>query len=90
MSRARTESLVWALASPASTHIRRLDHQAVVYDERSGDTHLLEAHAADLLARLSEAGPQAEDDLAERFEPGQLDILLRQLQDLGLVKSTPR
>lgn len=90
MPPARTDTQVWALASPPRIHLRRFEDQAVVYDERSGDTHLLQTDAAALLIRLRETGPQPAAALMDELAPEHLEALLQELHGLGLVRSVPR
>lgn len=85
----------WQLHPAQTLRLRSWEDEAIVYNDLSGDTHLLSADAADVLTRLrarpvDEAGLAADcaaawglpDDDALR---AQLHELLTALQGLALV-----
>jgi PqqD family protein of HPr-rel-A system len=75
---------------------RRWDQQSVVFDTRSGDIHLLDPVAADVL-RCLKAAATSFDELSQRFR-GSLGLdserelseylakLVRELDELGLIE----
>jgi PqqD family protein of HPr-rel-A system len=89
----------WTLR--AGQHLRMLadDEESVVYNDLSGDTHLLSGIAASLLERLRQ-GPADADSLAD-FLAGEWDLdpdiapaalvqqLLSELAVLSLIEQTP-
>jgi PqqD family protein of HPr-rel-A system len=83
----------WGIAPGQLLRHRGWDEVVVVYNDLSGDTHLLSAAAWTLLSALQD-GPDAQSDsaaLAERLELDpddlpQLDAMLASLSQLGLVE----
>lgn len=47
-----TRTTIWRLSSPHTVSLRRYGGERVLYDQRSGDTHLLDEIAALVLDRL--------------------------------------
>lgn len=89
----------WQLHPAQSLRLRTWDDEAIVYNDRSGDTHLLSASAADVLTRLS-AQSLDEATLAAQCAAAwnvpddhelrvQLHELMLTLQGLSLVEQTP-
>ena len=83
------DALVW----------EHLGEESVLFDRRSGQTHLLTLIAAECLALLQEHAMNL-DQLCEKLEVRsqpefeietreQIDQLLRTLNDLGLIVSVP-
>ncbi len=64
----------FTLIAPERLHTRRWGDQAVVYDDRTGDTHLLGALAVDVLRQL-ERSPLDRDALLERLEDADADTV---------------
>jgi PqqD family protein of HPr-rel-A system len=64
------------------------EDEGVVFNCASGDLHLLNQTALEVLEHLSDA-PATLDDLAARFpiEASALEALLESLDELGLVRS---
>jgi PqqD family protein of HPr-rel-A system len=72
---------------------REWDGETVLYNDLSGDTHLLNDAALALLLALQQA-PQSRQQLAELLgEPGPdldaVDALLGELEALSLIEYTP-
>ncbi len=74
---------------------RPLDDELAIFDESSGDTHVLAGINAFLLVRLLQSPtPLSTDELAdaaghedwEAADPGELTELLQRLADAGLVR----
>jgi PqqD family protein of HPr-rel-A system len=76
---------MWRLMAGQRLQYRGWDEEFVLYNDLSGDTHLLGAVAIELLAAL-QRGPATEAALAAAldaaFEAGEPDALARQLPDL--------
>jgi len=91
--------MVWRVAPSAEFRWRHWDDESVLYDPRSGQTHLLTALAADVLLALEEAAGDAPELAAMVARQRQLDpapeltgdiaALLQQLDDLGLIERVP-
>jgi PqqD family protein of HPr-rel-A system len=87
-------SAAWRLARPEALLVRGWDGDLAVYDDFSGDTHLLEGGAAALFEVLSES-PAKHEDLIRCFleETGEsLEVVetlvadaLNRLHTLGLI-----
>lgn len=87
---------VWQALAGQLLHARAWDDEAVVYNDLTGDTHLLGAPALHLLAtigaaRASDAELAAALQAGFDFEPGQdllaeRDALLAQLAHLHLIE----
>lgn len=84
----------WIVVAPARLRLRRWDDEVVVYDDRSGDTHLLDDAGGRVLERLV-AGSASEEELealcpeesgAARTRPAVLYDVLSRLQRLDLTK----
>lgn len=89
----------WRLHPAQRLRLRCWDDEAIVYNDCSGDTHLLSASAADVLTCLH-AHPADEASLAAQCAAAwsvaddadlqaQLHDLLLTLQGLSLVEQTP-
>lgn len=89
----------WRLHPAQSLRLRCWEDEAIVYNDCSGDTHLLSASAADVLLRLRAAAADetmlaaqcaaawgVADDIELRE---QLHQLLTALQQLSLVEPAP-
>lgn len=79
----------WHVATPARLHLRHWADEAewLVFNEASGDLHLLNAEAAAVLNRLA-GGPASIDDLcgaSDDLDPTAVRRLMDQLDGLGLV-----
>ncbi|OOG21789.1 hypothetical protein B1C78_16035 [Thioalkalivibrio denitrificans] len=80
------------------SHVRRWDDELIVYDQRCGETHLLQGVVAMLFEWLRE-GPCTADALAERLSAEQVDgvgdtytfvrQVLNELQRLQLLEVSP-
>ena len=87
---------IWRLAPGQRLQYRCWDGECVLYNDLSGDTHLLDEFAFALLEQL-EAGPQAAAQLAAAFEldadaPGEGAMLQTVLDDLAalfLIEAVP-
>ncbi len=92
---------LWSTVSPARLIFASWDddHLAVAYDKVSGDTHLIESSAIDIL-RLIEKSPASPEaivqELAELFSADDQEKILEfiaatllQLRDIGLVTDSP-
>jgi len=90
---------IWKLAGARDLQWRWWDDQLVVYQPASGDTHLLNLVAGEVLVSLREA-PARVAELADRMAlrlalpPGEraklldeIETLLSQLDELGLVEA---
>ncbi|MHA1113767.1 MAG: HPr-rel-A system PqqD family peptide chaperone [Alphaproteobacteria bacterium] len=99
MRRDPPDSRVWRV--PAADRLRWLDggEEAVVFHSGSGETHLLDGDAAEIL-RGVEAHPASPADLTARFAPsasdaeragvqGRIEQCLREFHRLGLIESVP-
>lgn len=82
------------VVQPQRLRVRRWDDEVVVYDDRSGDTHLLDDACGQVLERLlqaSAADPELEVLCAGvtpggESSEGRLYAVLDRLRRLGLVK----
>ena len=87
--------MTWRLKSKGSLHFQVWDEEAVVYNELSGDTHLLGPVAAHILAELKTAPANEEQllsslpmscpDEANELEQ-ELGIILQNLHALALIE----
>jgi len=67
--------------------VRVLDDEAVVFDQTSGDTHLLSAPAVSLLQRLDDgARGRAELEAGSKLPPGEFESLVERLAQLGMIE----
>jgi PqqD family protein of HPr-rel-A system len=75
---------MWKLSEGQALTYRGWDDEYVVYNDVSGDTHLLGVDALQLLLRLR-TGPADEDDLARvlQIEAGEREVLAVTLVELG-------
>jgi PqqD family protein of HPr-rel-A system len=89
----------WQLHPAQSLRLRCWDDEAIVYNDCSGDTHLVSASAADVLTRLAQC-PADEASLAAQCAAAwgmaddaelraQLHELLSALKRLSLVEPIP-
>lgn len=78
---------VWRVTPEQGLRRREWQGEYVLYNDLSGDTHLLGAAAIDLLLALQQT-PLAESALGEAGEPGERDApsLLTQLHALALIE----
>lgn len=74
---------MWQLVPGQSLRHRGWDDEFVVYNDLSGDTHLLGADAMDLL-RLLKAGPRQEQGLHDVLFPPTAEAASEALRDLLL------
>lgn len=91
---------MWYVARGADFRWRHWDEESVLYDSRSGQTHLLTALAADAILLLEHTAHDAESlavAVAKRYAldapadfAREMADLLKQLNDLGLVERDPR
>jgi PqqD family protein of HPr-rel-A system len=96
----RTVLALWSTVSPARLSFASWDDDdlAVVYDKVTGDTHLIESSAIEILRLIEKSPASAEaiaQELADLFSADDQDKLpqfisatLLQLRDLGLVTDT--
>lgn len=91
---------MWSLVSPAQLYIRAWEGEdtAVVYDARSGDTHLIEALALEVLHLLKDQPSStealslklislyAQDDHVSIIDL--IPTILRDMRDVGLLVET--
>lgn len=92
---------LWSTVSPARLSFASWDDDdlAVLYDKVTGDTHLMESSAIEILRLIEKSPASAEaiaQELAELFPADDQDKLpqfisatLLQLRDIGLVTDTP-
>lgn len=95
MEQSQDTTINWRIASPDALRWRIWNDEAVVYCERSGDTHLISAAAADILQSLQQAPASAADlavhlALQERQTPDDALVddvatILASLQELALI-----
>jgi len=89
-----TSPPIWRLAPGQRLQYRCWDGECVLYNDLSGDTHLLDEFALALLEQLK-AGPQAAAQLAAAFEldaqdeDAVLQTVLDDLTALFLVEALP-
>jgi PqqD family protein of HPr-rel-A system len=93
-------SSLWSLAAPTQLYIRvwEDDETAVVYDARSGDTHLIEPLGIEVLSLLTDepssiasinlrlASLYAQEDHVPIFDL--IPTILRDMHDVGLIVET--
>lgn len=84
---------VFRLVAPEQFHWRSWDEWSVLYQAASGDTHLLNTAAVDLLRTLQQTPASAEQLAAQgtasiqaTIDPEQLTTLLTRLTELGLIE----
>lgn len=75
----------FSIIAPHRLHTRRWGDQAVVYDDRTGDTHLLGALAIDVLGELRRCALNR-DALLERLDDADPDAVEEALAKLTEVK----
>lgn len=82
---AQAQSPVWRVAAHRDLHLRHFDHESVLFDAASGDTHLLSVDAGHLLDILT-TGPHTLAALcsAQPNTPS-LDALLHDLAKIDLI-----
>jgi len=89
-----TSPPIWRLAPGQRLQYRCWDGECVLYNDLSGDTHLLDEFALALLEQLK-AGPQAAAQLAAAFEldaqdeDAALQTVLDDLAALFLIEALP-
>ena len=87
----------WRINSPKSIHIKHWGDEAVVYDTVSGNTHLVGAAAAHILAQIL-ASPSDAGTLTQALFPTEeqqpvndamekVESILAQLADIALISS---
>lgn len=87
-------AISWRLTPGQQLRRRQWDGECVLYNDLSGDTHLLGADALELLLALL-AGPADAGALARRLlgagldadGPAEVDALLAELEGLALVEA---
>lgn len=87
-------AISWRLTPGQQLRRRQWDGECVLYNDLSGDTHLLGADALELLLALH-AGPADTDALGRRLraagldagEPAEVATLLEDLERLALVEA---
>lgn len=97
----RTVLALWSTVSPARLSFASWDDDdlAVVYDKVTGDTHLIESSAIEIL-RLIEKSPASAEAIAQELAdlisaddqdklPQFISATLLQLRAIGLVTDTP-
>jgi PqqD family protein of HPr-rel-A system len=85
----------WQVPSPSTLHTRAWDDEIVVYDELSGNTHVLGQVAARVLAAIAQAPadsaalaqalPDLWADQTAGQEHAQLEAILGQLAGISLI-----
>ena len=83
-----SQGVVWRLLPGLCLHSREVGALVAVFNEESGDTHLIEPWAADLLDRLQQR-PADQSELAEACggrEPEAVFRVLREFHFLGLIE----
>jgi PqqD family protein of HPr-rel-A system len=89
-------NMKWRLVADQALHFRFWDDEFVVYDNLSGDTHLLGSTAAQILLKLKQA-PSNATTLAESLAPplnaekdgefvAQVEHILTDLDTLALIE----
>jgi PqqD family protein of HPr-rel-A system len=92
-----TEPIAWKLVEPSELHWRHWDDQFVVYNAASGDTHVLQQPAGEIL-RLIERSPAESSRLtaelaslldlpADEDLSLQVERLLQELSELNLIEA---
>lgn len=88
----------WRLVDPAGIRIRRFEDEALVFNPRSWETHLLNVVATRVVDALA-LGPRTEVELVETLrspgidhdgaevEEAEIDHFLRDLESLGLIEA---
>lgn len=89
----------WQVTSPSTLHTRAWDAETVVYDELSGNTHVLGQAAARVLAAIAQAPadnaalaqalPDLWPDQSADLAHVQLEAILAQLAGIGLIAPAP-
>ncbi len=92
---ADTDQGRWLAVQPGRLRVRRWEDEVVVYDDRSGDTHLLDDSSGKVLVRLLRASA-SDDELVTLCDSAvgasdpppesRLYAVLERLRQLGLVK----
>ena len=95
----RIQRMLWMVPAEVQLEWRTWGESSVVFNQASGDTHLLDSVAAEVLERL-ETRSASIDELCERFrelmEPPpdtdhdlspHIQTLVAKLEDLGLIVS---
>jgi len=88
---AQSESVTWRRVPDLGLHLRPVGAMVAVYNEESGDTHLVSGWAAAILERLRVA-PARPAELRRHAPPaatgdaGSVTRLLRDLWYLGLIE----
>lgn len=87
----------WQINSPESIHIKKWGNEAVVYDALSGNTHLVGAAAAQILAQILASPSDAVfltqtlfPDASQRLENNareKVESILAQLAGIALISS---
>ncbi len=81
--------MLWMVPAEVQLEWRTWGESSVVFNQASGDTHLLDSAAAEVLERL-ETRPASIDELCERLgelmEP-HIETLVAKLEHLGLIVS---
>lgn len=87
--------VTWQVIAPGSLHTRAWENEVVVYEATSGNTHLLDATAARILATIATAPADAaaiaqtladlwRDIPAEQMHE-RVDAILAELADISLI-----
>ncbi len=84
---AQTAIQVWRVSPHSDLHPWCFDQETVIFDAASGDTHLLSTDAARLLKLLASAPLTLAALHAAQPDIPALEILLRDLEKIGLVCS---
>lgn len=88
--------MTWRLKSEGGLHFQSWDEEVVVYNDLSGDTHLLGPVAAQILVELNTAPADKERLLSSLFMScmsevdgleQELDIILQNLHALALIEA---
>lgn len=85
----------WRLASGQALHFRLWDDEFVVYNDLSGDTHLLDSTAMQILLKLQQAPSNATalrgalaPDLHAQVDDELVEHILADLDSLTLIERT--